>query len=524
VLLKVLTARSAKVNQRPIACVVIARAARRPASLLIPIILAAAACTGPTEPQKVAPSLEVVLGESATDTIGARLAVPLTILVRDSTGKPAHNSPVSFTVLPVPGSAAAAALVSPTTYVYPPGPQTAMKEWTDSSGQTAVTVQLGTMAGHVRIAIDGNVLPVHDTVTYTVLAGRAVRITTMPADSALYVNASYRLVARVLDRAGNVRADSMFFTVDSSAPVASVQANGTITGAAIGRARLQLSLADSTVTARARVSVVPRGTLGVVMSGYALIQGVARVNLDGSGYRMLTSNAVGDYSFPSWSPDGSNIIYNTADVYNGRLMRVDTMGSASPIQHAGTLPSETWPRYSYDGRYIYYTAGYYPDSLDTYRINADGSGTPVLVTPPRTGSMRYWKASPSPNSALLAYSEAGFAIATASLNDGSYRELSTPTWAEAPRFSPDGTWIAFGEEQDYQLHVISPDGTGYRTLTPPGLRVDYWGHDWSPDGAWIVVRTGAAGDQLSIVRVSDGLVIPLPYAGDMYEPTWRPIP
>ena len=497
------------------------RAARRTASLLGTVIVGAAACSGTMEPRRIPPSLEVVLGESATDTIGARLAVPLTVLVRDSTGGPAFRSPISFTVLPVPG-VATPALVAPTSYVYPFGPQTAMLEWTDSTGRTAVTVELGTVAGKVRIAIDGNALPVHDTVTYTVLPGHAVRITTTPTDSSLYVDASYRIVARVLDRADNVRSDSVIFAVDSGGAAARVQANGTITGATIGRARVQLWVGDSTVTTRAHVSVVPHGTLGVVMSGYALVQGIARVNLDGSGFRMLTTTGVGQYSFPSWSPDGGNIVFNTGDVFNGHLMRVDTLGNASAIQHAGTLTSETWPRYSYDGRYVYYTAGFYPDSLDTYRINADGSGTPVMVTPPRPGSMRNWKASPSPNGALLVYSEAGFAIATTTLSDGSYRELSTPTWAEAPRFSPDGGWIAFGEERDYQLHLIRPDGTGYRTLTPAGLRVDYWGHDWSPDGVWIVIRAGTAGENLSIVRFNDGLVIPLPYTRDMYAPSWRP--
>lgn len=475
------------------------------------------------------PSLLVVLGETASDTIGARLATPLTIVVHDSTGKPAALSAVTFRVLPIPGATGnptppAPALLSPTSYTYQFGPQTTMREWTDSSGRTAVTVQLGIVATRVRIAISDDVLPLEDTVTYTVLPGRPVRIVPAPADSALYVDASYRVSAQVLDRADNLRADTVSFAVDSSAAVARVGTDGTITGIVAGRARVRLTLADTSVATQARVSVVPRGTLGVVISGYAPISGIARVDLDGSGYRMLTTGSAGQYSFPSWSPDGSNIVYNTADIWNGRLMRVDTLGRASAIVHTGALSSETWPRYSYDGQYLYYTAGYYPDSLDTYRIAADGSGTPVMVTPPRTGSMRNWKASPSPNDSLLVYSEAGFGIATVSLLDGTVREIPTPTAAEAPRFSPDGAWIAFGEEQTYELHLIRPDGTGFRTLTPPGLHVDYWGHDWSPDGQWIAVRTGAAGDELSIVRVSDGLVIPLPYARDMYEPTWRQRP
>jgi Tol biopolymer transport system component len=279
-------------------------------------------------------------------------------------------------------------------------------------------------------------------------------------------------------------------------------------------------LADSSVVTAARVTVVPQGTLGVDMAGYALDWGIARVSLDGSGYRLLVSAPNNYTPFPSWSPDGSNIVYNSAD----RLMRVDTLGHVAAVQHSGMLSSETWPRYSYDGKYIYYTGGYYPDSLDTYRINSDGSGTPVLVTPPRTVSQRFWKASPSPDGSLVAYTVSGSAVSLVSTSDGSVRVLSTPTSAESPRFSPDGTWIAFVDEENHQLHVVHPDGSGFRTLTPPGLNVDHWGHDWSPDGAWIVIRPDGIGDQLTIVRLADGLVLPLPYASDMFEPTWRPVP
>ena len=502
----------------------IAPKAGRLANLRIAVIVAGIGCSGLIEPHKVPASLQVVAGLGQTDTIGVWLSIPLTISVHNTKGKPAIQTPVTFTVQPMPGVSTAPALVKPTTYVYFAGPQTAMKEWTDSSGHTAVTVLFGAVAGSFKIAIDGNDLAVHDTVSYTILPGHAVRITTSPTDSALYVGASYRVRSQVLDRAANVRPDSVYFRVDSSTAVATVQASGSITGAAIGRARVRLSLADSSLVTAARVTVVPQGTLGVDMAGYALDWGLARVNLDGSGHRLLVSAPNSYTPFPSWSPDASNIVYNTGDVFSGRLMRVDTLGHVSAIQHSGTLSSETWPRYSYDGKYIYYTAGYYPDSLDSYRINSDGSGTPLLVTPPRTVSERFWKASPSPDGSLVAFTVAGSAVSLVSTSDGSLRVLSTPTSAESPRFSPDGTWIAFVDEENRQLHVVHPDGSGFRTLTPPGLTVDHWGHDWSPDGAWIVIRADGTGDQLAIVRVSDGLLLPLPYARDMFEPTWRPVP
>src|SRR5881398_1865770 len=123
-----------------------------PRSLLVVAGLASLACAGLTEPRKVAPTLVVVSGSSATDTIGARLTVPLAVMVHDSTGEPAGSTPVTFTVLQPPATMDPwylATVVGPTSYVYAFGPQGAMKEWTDSTGRAAVTVRLGTVAGQI---------------------------------------------------------------------------------------------------------------------------------------------------------------------------------------------------------------------------------------------------------------------------------------------------------------------------------------------------------------------------------------
>src|SRR2546423_9900989 len=110
------------------------RAAHFCRSLLFLTVLAYAACSDPTAPKTFIPTLEIVSGATATDTINAHLSVPLAVIIHDSTGKPPFHAPITFRVLPIAGSDSTPALVSPTTYVYTFGPQTAMADWTDSTG------------------------------------------------------------------------------------------------------------------------------------------------------------------------------------------------------------------------------------------------------------------------------------------------------------------------------------------------------------------------------------------------------
>jgi hypothetical protein len=42
---------------------------------------------------------------------------------------------------------------------------------------------------------------------------------------------------------------------------------------------------------------------------------------------------------------------------------------------------------------------------------------------------------------------------------------------------------------------------------------------WSPDGQWLLGRQTAG--RLALVRVSDGLTIPLRFTIDLFQPSWR---
>lgn len=506
-----------------------------PRAVVLLAVAAGIACSdAPTAPAKVSPSLQIVSGESQTDTIDAQLTVPLMVMVRDDTGKPAIRTGVTFRVLPMPGAPAfppePPALVSPTSYVYTPGPQTAMAEATDSTGITGVTVRFGKLAGQVRIAIDGDGLPVHDTVTYTVLPGAAVKLDVQPSDTSVYLGSRYQLRVRSLDRAGNVRSDKATLTGGDS--VVALDATQGATGIRFGRDFTLV--ATATHTALARVSVVPQGTLAVSIGGYATDPGVGVINLDGSGRRRLFPNDVipSTASTPAWSPDGKWV----AAVEGGRVYVVDaSSGIGRMVTPDFGLGAQRDPRFSPDGRWIYFTASAL-DQFNQYtlwRVRVDSGSTaeqlpvPVQYTP--------YEADVSPDGARVLYVGGDAYLHELTLADSSSRTL-TATYGNlrGPRYSPDGATIAYTvtatSDRDLDVagvYTIPVQGSAARRVTAQLLPYSntfpsnyMGGNAWTSDGQWIVT---CATDRIYMVEVSTGLLLPLPWSEHDYtEPSWKP--
>lgn len=383
---------------------------------------------------------------------------------------------------------------------------------TDNQGYASSELRFGTIVGTWYVVAQDFQRGAIDSIPFTVKAGAPARIKMSLRDTAAFVGGGYQIDGSTTDRRGNAVSGVLTYATDSVSGVASVTATGRVTGLAVGRARILLRVAGTQAVDTARLSVVPPGKLAAVST-----DGLSVLNVDGSAYRTLVPGNF-QYLFPSWSPDGAAVVYNSASPAAGMLYRVDLQGRVSALTGAAAMPSETWPRYSPDGQFLFFSGGLYPDSIDTYRMRADGTGPRVRVTPARTYSTRYWKASPSPDGTLLAYSEAGFELKVMNLNTGVSRSIATPEYAESPRFSPSGQWIAFANEYRHTIEIIRADGTGHRVLTSPAVWADNWGHDWSPDGEWIVYSVSGG---LRIVRVSDGVSLPLPYSRSFYAASWH---
>lgn len=88
--------------------------------------------------------------------------------------------------------------------------------------------------------------------------------------------------------------------------------------------------------------------------------------------------------------------------------------------------------------------------------------------------------------------------------DGSgQKQLTTDGKNYRPRFSPDGTQIAYVHEDSggKALWLMSPDGTSKRRITPVS---NVSGAAWSPNGQQIAYATGSNHELALITRKSDG--------------------
>jgi Tol biopolymer transport system component len=172
---------------------------------------------------------------------------------------------------------------------------------------------------------------------------------------------------------------------------------------------------------------------------------VFTVRPDGTGLKQLTHVAAGHAaSAPSWSPDGSKIVF--------------------------TIDNQVWV------------------------MNRDGSGKRQLTT--HQNGFENHNPTWSPDARSIAFSHCalpfGFVaycdIDVMNANGTGRKKILGGNWvSNNPKYSPDGTRIAFDSNRGGFLSavwVMNADGGSLKRLTKPALEADFPG--WSPDGSHII--------------------------------------
>lgn len=231
------------------------------------------------------------------------------------------------------------------------------------------------------------------------------------------------------------------------------------------------------------------------------------VRPSGLGRTRLTSHSAIDRD-PSWSPDGSRIVFTTDRDGNDEIYVMNSDGS-NPVRLTDDAAADNQPAWSPDGTRIAFVSDR-GGNVDVYVMNVDGSGVARLTNDPAPDQQPSW----SPDSKKLAFrsdrSGPGHGQIYAMNADGSALARLTIDGLEDtdPAWSPDGTRIVFtrvrfclSEEQYDGIACqsvpmfVRSDGTGVTQLNAmtiwdernrrPG-GADFRGGAWSPDGNRII--------------------------------------
>ena len=463
-------------------------------------------------------TIRVVSGEGQTDSALAILAARIVVEVRDSAGRLVRNAPVMFAPLSEPGAdwreGPAASFCSNS--VVDSCIEYAHRD-SAFNGQASAIVRLGRRAGTARVQVSLVETPlalletpIADTATLTVKPGAPVRVASTPKDSSAYVGSSYRVIGRVFDQYGNERlGDAITFTGGNAAATAS--ADGVFKAQTVGRAfaiARSGSLADT-----AWITVPPRGTIAAMEPGSWGSTRIVKVELDGSGLKRIAPVEDTYYGTqPDWI-SGSEVAFDSGG-YNGeRILVADTLGNVRRLTAPGTPTLAEGYVAGGPGGAVYFDAwggGDYGTAL--WKVSAPGT-MPVRIGPNPPGNANAWQATVAPDGLRLAYVDVNRGgLSILDIATGAMTPLNIA--ATTPRWSPAGDWIVFGAGGT--LHLVHPDGTmmtdvaGARPFSPRA--------DWSPDGAWLIVRSSK---RLELINVRSGEILPLGWSEGLVRPVFR---
>lgn len=481
------------------------RCLQRRLAVVLLLLGAAASCgkDGVTDPG--AAGLAFVAGFSATDTVETRLPQALIVEVRDEGGRPRAGVVVRFTSLAVASqhplfNAFVNRLDDPSDYG-----RTFAVDTTDGRGRASALVQLGTRVGPGRIEVSVPELGSRDTATYTVRAGAVARIVMLPADTVIAVGRSFTLAATTADRFSNPVQDPVTF-VHVSGPV-TVQGN-TVT--ATGQGMAQVRAVAGAVSVTMNVGVPPQAIIAVSLRN----GGVATMNLDGSGLKVLTTLPS---SWVRWAPDGSAISFDNDFAVPARI--VTTAGVVRPVRQssAGT-DAEMYPVFSPDGAWVYFSV-ITQGAFKLWRARPDGTDAAPLAT--STPADDFYP-TPSPDGTRIMYinrfGQGRDTLRVLELATGVVTKINVP--GHSPSWSPLGDRVAYIDiPAGYVIKTMRPDGTDRRQASPSG------GYEksvhWSPDGKWLIAYHLQT-DRVHLIEVATGLLISLRYAVPLQSPSWKP--
>jgi eukaryotic-like serine/threonine-protein kinase len=251
---------------------------------------------------------------------------------------------------------------------------------------------------------------------------------------------------------------------------------------------------------------------------------------DGSEPRKIVS-LDGTVSWPRWSPRGDTLRFTLVNQGGSNIWEVAPDGSRLHQVIAGwdATPEECCGSWTPDGRYFIFQssrggvaniwamreAGSFFQRVDHQPVQLTSGPTNTFGPLPGADGNQIFVQTMQPREQLVRFDTKTREIQT--FFPGAQADIQ----ASSVDFSRDGAWIAYVNYLDGTLWRSRPDGTERRQLTYPPLSAQM--PRWSPDGSKIAFMGQNPGQpwQVYVANAADGaLDRPVEDAHDQADPTW----
>ena len=193
--------------------------------------------------------------------------------------------------------------------------------------------------------------------------------------------------------------------------------------------------------------------------------------------RQVVASFKGSNSAPAWSPDGKTIAVVLSVEGGSQIYLINSDGSGPRRRISNSNSIDTEPRYSTDGKWLYFTSDR-GGSPQIYRMSVTG-GEPQRVT--FKGGYNV-SPRPSPDGRVLAYvtrDSGKFQVALLDLSNQQVQVITDSDRDESPSFAPNGRMIILATVKGGRgvLAAVSSDGRIRQNLPYSGgdVREPAWG-------------------------------------------------
>jgi Tol biopolymer transport system component len=221
---------------------------------------------------------------------------------------------------------------------------------------------------------------------------------------------------------------------------------------------------------------------------------------------------------PSWSPDGTKIVFTSSRDGNAEIYVMGADG-ANPQRLTRHPASDGYPNFSHDGTRITFDTDR-DGNFEIYAMDADGANPRRLTHHPARDVSASW----SPDGRKIAFMSdrtGAFEVWVMDADGANPTPMTNLGSCWFPRWSPDGSKLAFHVGRD--VHVLTLKDSGLTRLTTDPDNGMY--PSWSPDGRRIAFMSWRAGPTEVIVMDADGSNarrLTHTSAGDAIDPRWSP--